>query len=47
MFRGGERLARELAQDVVQELGRVELCEDGDALGNEQGETLVVLQGVA
>ena len=39
---GGERLARELAQDVIQELGRVELREeDGEGLGDGQGEALL------
>ena len=40
-----ERLARELTQDVVQEPGRVELCEeDGEGLAMV---ALVVLQGVS
>ena len=43
---GGERLVRELTQDVVRELGGVELCEeDGKGLGDGRGEGLVVLQG--
>ena len=44
---GGKRLARELAQVVVGEPGRVEFCEDdGERLNDGQGETLVVLQGM-
>ena len=35
----------ELAQDVVREPDRVELCEDGEGLDDGQGETLVVRQG--
>ena len=44
---GGERLAREFAQDVVRELGGVELLEeDGEELGDGLGEVLIVLQGL-
>ena len=42
---GRERLVRELTQEVVREPGGVEHCEDGEGLGDRQGEALVVLQG--
>ena len=39
---GGERLARELAQDVIREPGSVELREeDGEELSDGQGEALL------
>ena len=39
---GGKRLARELAQDVIREPGRVELREeDGEGLSDGQGEALL------